>query len=223
MEANPWVILDQPISDLPLVPCIWYFTQFSQYLIKTLISSDNKVNAMQPSFVSQIGFHIWKTDIGMQKIDNSRLKNFGMVYIFFSVNDKNKKSWFLEETLLLIDISINIALEMLFLTLSNIEINFINQDLKWRLYTIAEALSITRQVELIRKKQFENAALDPSDETFVVHVAFLNSSNLGLEIYLFWKVQIASLKATEITTSIFSKYTDFADFFSKDLVVKLSK
>lgn len=53
---------------------IQYLTQFGQYSIKVPINSGSKVNAIQPRFIKKLGLHIYKTDVGTQKIDNSRLE-----------------------------------------------------------------------------------------------------------------------------------------------------
>lgn len=90
------------------------------------------------------------------------------------------------------------------------------------MYTIAKALSI-RQVELVKKIKFATAALDLNNKIFVVHVAFLAKSNLGLEIYLFYRAQITFLKADIATISVSSKYANFVDVFSKNLIAKLIK
>lgn len=78
-----------------------------------------------------------------------------------------------------------------------------------------------RWVEQIWKKEFALIALHPKDETFVVYITFFACFNLGLEIYSFHRAQIAFLKADKVFTSIFSKFFDCADVFSKDLVAKL--
>lgn len=51
-----------------------------------------------------------------------------MIITTFLVNNKNKKSRFLEETFLLIEISMNIAFGIFFLILSNIKIDFNTQE-----------------------------------------------------------------------------------------------
>ena len=65
-----------------------------------------------------------KTKVGTPKIDGSKLYIFDIVIAFFLVEDKEGKLRFFEKTFLLANISMNIALEMLFLILSNIEIDF---------------------------------------------------------------------------------------------------
>lgn len=61
-----------------------------------------------------------------KKIDNSPFKTFGMVIASFIINNKDGKSCFLEEIFLSANISINIAFEIFFLILSNVQTNFIN-------------------------------------------------------------------------------------------------
>lgn len=121
------------------------------------------------------------------------------------------------------DTSIDITFRISFITLSNVKVNFTNQKLNWRLYIIVKTFPIMRQVELVKKKEFVITTLDLNNETFVVYIAFLISFNLGLEIYLFQKAQIAFLKFDEAFTSGFFKYTDFMDIFFKDLAAKLLK
>ena len=66
------------------------------------------------------------------------------------------------------DISIDIALKMSFLTLSNVEIDFVGCYIYRKTYTIAKVLLTTRQVKLIRKKEFVAVVLELEDEAFVV-------------------------------------------------------
>ena len=60
---------------------------------------------------------------------------------------------------------------MLFLTISNADVDFQAQNLQWRSYTSGNILPTTRQVDLIEKKMFAAAVLDSEHETFIVHVA----------------------------------------------------
>lgn len=56
-------------------------------------------------------------------IDGSQLKIFGMMIVFFLVDDKDGKSQFFEKTVLLTDNSMDVAFEMFFLMLSNRQID----------------------------------------------------------------------------------------------------
>ena len=47
------------------------------------------------------------------------------------------------------------------------------------MYTIAKVLPTTRQVKLIRKKEFATVAFDLEDKVFVVYVTSI-SQNLGV-------------------------------------------
>ena len=105
-----------------------------------------------------------------------------------------------------------VVLEMLFLTFSNADIQFVEKKLIWRSYTTKEALPITCWVELIDKKELAKAVLDENVKAFVVHVAFFISKML---IHPTRKAQIALLIAKKITMP--AEYLDFADVFSKEL------
>lgn len=71
------------------------------------------------------------------------------------------------------------------------------------------------------KKEFIVVALDLNDEIFIIHVAFLISFDLDLDIYFFRKAPKAFLKADKAFTSLFSEYANFADVISKNLAAKL--
>ena len=90
------------------------------------------------------------------------------------MKDKLERIWFFQKTFLLADISTEVVLGMLFLTLSNADVQFVEKELTWRTYNTAEALPTTKRVELTDKKEFAKAALDKNFETFVIHVASFN-------------------------------------------------
>ena len=114
---------------------------------------------------------------------------------------------------------------MPFFTLSNADIEFGEKKLIWRSYNIAEALPITKWVELIDKKEFTKTALDEKSETFVVHIAALKVSQGSAEITMHHSqtTQIAAWKQDEAPIKVIPKYVDYADVFSFDLAMKLFK
>ena len=76
------------------------------------------------------------------------------------------------------NISLEIVLKMPFLILTGADVDFLGQKLWWRIYTTKKALPTIRRVELVVKKEFAAAVLDPENETFVVHVTSLSSDML---------------------------------------------
>ncbi len=84
---------------------------------------------MYIDFAKKLSLQIRHINIGTQKINSSKLAIFNIIITSFLVDDKDKRSRFFKETFLLINFSINIILEMPFLTLSNVEVNFINWTL----------------------------------------------------------------------------------------------
>ena len=97
-----------------------------------------------------------------------------MVVTAFSVVDKVNRVRFFEETFLVANVSPEVVLGMLFLTVSGADVDFSGRELRWRTYTTKEALPTTKRVELVGKKEFAAAILDPEHETYVVHVASLD-------------------------------------------------
>ena len=99
---------------------------------------------MTPVYAAKLGLKVRKTDIGAQKIDSSNLITFGMVLADFQVEDKLRRARFFQKTFLLTNISAELVLSMLFLILSNANIQFIEKELTWRSYTTAKALPTTK-------------------------------------------------------------------------------
>ena len=144
-------------------------------LILAFLDLGSKVNAMHPAFVEKLGLVVQTTNVGVQKIDGTTLETYGMVVAAFSVIDQADKIKFFEEIFLVINVSPNMVLEMYFFILSGADVNFLKRELWWRLYTIEEAFPTTKRVELVRKKEFADATLDPGHEIFMVYVASLES------------------------------------------------
>ena len=86
-----------------------------------------------------------------------------------------------------------VVVGMPFLTFSNANIQFTAKELTWRSYIAAEALSTTKRVELIKKREFAKAALDEESETFVVHGAALEAPLVGMAIHFLGEAQILAL------------------------------
>ena len=79
---------------LKKVSCIYYLIQFQkgQKQVRALFDSNSKVNAMNPTFAQKLGFHIWKTNVGIQKIDDSILKTLEMVIADLKIEDEISRS-----------------------------------------------------------------------------------------------------------------------------------
>ena len=110
------------------LPCIQYLVIIKNQT-EALLDSGSEVNAMNPTFAFQLGFRIQKTNIGAQKIDGTILETYGMVVSIFSLLDKDGWKTFLEEGFLLADVKPNVVFGMLFLTMSNANVDFQAQNL----------------------------------------------------------------------------------------------
>lgn len=145
-----------------------------------------------------------------------------MIITSFQLDDKDRESYFFEETFLLADISMDITFGILSLILGNVKINFNNQELKQRSYTAAKALSTTKQVDIIGKKEFAVAVFDSKDETFIIHIASLTIANTD-KVHLFCKAKIALLKVDGAFKIVLTEYSNFADVISPELIMELPK
>ena len=215
--------------NLARVSCICYPVNFGKKSILAFFDSGSEVNAVHLAFAKELGLSIRPTDVGVQKIDDTTLKTYGMVVIAFLVEDKARQIRFFEKTFLVADVSPEVVLGMPFLTFSGADVDFLGRELRWRTYSTEEALPTTRPVELVGKKEFAAAALDPEYETYVVHVGSVSSdaspsssaSQLELDVHPSRRPQISGLIAEEAPTTVPAEYSDFADVFSPDLASEL--
>ncbi len=168
-------------EELEQVPCIWYSVTFKDQT-EALLDLRSKVNAISQAFAHQLGLKIWKTNVGVQKIDGTTLETYVIVVSTFSVLDKDGRKKIFEESFLLANVKSDIVLRMLFLTMNNIDIDFQVQDLQWRFYTTRDIFPTTRKVELIEKKEFAITAFNPEHKAFIVYAATLNI-DLGDEVH----------------------------------------
>ena len=138
---------------LERVSYICYLVQFKKDKtpLQPLINLGSEINAMYLSFAKQLGLLIRLTDVRAQKIDGTTLETHEIVVAVFSVVDKVNRERFFEESFLVDNVSPDIVLGMLFLTLSNADVDFLRRDLWWRVYTIEKTISTTRCVKLVGK------------------------------------------------------------------------
>lgn len=125
--------------------CIQYLINFPKAQlekIQAIIDSVSKINAMTLVYANWLSLEIRPTNVCTQKIDDLALKIYGMVIAGFLVHNKLGKVQFFKETFILIDTNMEMVLEMLFLSLSNVNVKFTEvKRLIWRTYTIVEAIS----------------------------------------------------------------------------------
>lgn len=135
-----------------------------------------------------------------------------MIIPLFQINDKDKKYHFFEKIFLLVEISIDVTFRVSFLILSNVEINFNNQKLECKFYTVAKVFSTIKKLELVGTKEFVIAALDPEDKIFVIQIISLAIFDMN-KVHLSRMAQIFSLKVNMAPTMIFAEYFNFAGVF----------
>ena len=78
-----------------------------------------------------------------------------------------------------------VVFEMPFLTLSKVKVGFVERELTWKIYTIAETLPMIKKIQIIGSKEFAKAVLDLEQKAFIVHVATLFKI---MKMHLDWKV-----------------------------------
>ena len=102
---------------------IWFSITFKEQT-KALLNSKSEVNATSYALTHQLGLKIGMTNVGAQKIDRTILETYGMIVFIFSMLDKDSRERFFEENFLLANVKLDIVHKMLFLIVTNVDIDF---------------------------------------------------------------------------------------------------
>lgn len=113
-----------------------------------------------------------------------------MVMTKISLEDSQKKIWFFEKTFLLANSSMKVVLGILFLALSNANLQYNIEKLTWTSYTVIEILSTINRIKFINKNNFAKLALNKNSKTIVVCMITLD---IEILIHPFREAQIATL------------------------------
>ena len=98
-------------------------------LVSALFDLSSEVNAIYLAFAEKLGFVVQTTNIGAQKINDTTFETYGMVVVIFSVTDQAIRVKFFEKTFLVTNVSPDVILGMLFLTLSSTDVDFLKKEL----------------------------------------------------------------------------------------------
>lgn len=83
---------------------------------------------------------------------------------------------------------------MLFLIISNVNIEFDIICFTWSFYSVIETLPTAKQVELFDKYKFAKAALDKTSKKFVMYIVALEVLNSTILVYPSQTLLFAALK-----------------------------
>ena len=94
-----------------------------------------------------------------------------MMIANFNLENKIGRPRFIQKPFLVVDTKFEVILGILFFKISIADMSFGKKTLIWKSYTINKALSTTKIVKVIDKKNFVIAVLDVKSEIFVVHIS----------------------------------------------------
>lgn len=116
---------------LKRLPYIHYQVQFKKNMaeVQALIDSKSEVNTIASTYIKILSLQVQKTDVGAQKINKSTLETYDIVIVGFQVQDKFKNTKLFYKTFWVTDISVEVVFKIFFLTLSKIEVNFVEKKL----------------------------------------------------------------------------------------------
>lgn len=95
---------------------------FKKNKVYTLFDLDSEVNAITPAFAFKLALKICHTNVWAQKIHGFIFKMFEIVLASFWMDNKFGQACFFQKSFLLAKISIEVVLNMPFLTFNNANI-----------------------------------------------------------------------------------------------------
>ena len=110
--------------------------------MQVLIDSRSEVNAIHPSFATQLGLPIRPIDMREQKNDDIIQDTHRRVVAIFSMVNKVSRVRFFEKIFLVANVSLNVVFGIFFLTLSGVDVDFSGRELWWKTYITKEAFQI---------------------------------------------------------------------------------
>lgn len=90
------------------------------------------------------------------------------------------------------------------------------KKLIWKSYIVTKTLSRTRQIKIIKKKEFILAVLDSKNKTFILYIISIITL-----VYSNWKALITGLEVETII--VFIKYSNFINVIFTNSTTKLPK
>lgn len=168
------------LLDLIQVPYIQYLFTFWEKFVLTLHNLKSEINTIHLIFAQKLGPRIKPINIRTQKIDGIILDIYKMIVVtFLIINQANRVRFFIE-TFLVVNVSLKIVIRMFFLILNNTNINFLEQELRWKTDNTKKAFSTIKHIKLVEKKKFAAAAFNSKYEIFIIYIVSFTSFDLSV-------------------------------------------
>ena len=103
--------------------------------------------------------------------------------------------------------------------------SFREKILIWKSYITNKALSTTKQVQILNKKDFVKAALDANSETFVIYMAIWEWKEMVIDARKKAQIEahVGVLLFDKAPTKIPAEYSNYSDNFSAKNTVEISE
>lgn len=177
---------------------------------------------MTPVYTTKLGLTTQKISVGALRIDGLLLETYDMGLARFLLQDSLKKVRFFKKTFLLADTNMEVILRMIFLSMSNVDVEFAmkSEKLTWRSYIAIKILSTTNRVKLINKSIFAKAALDENSEIFIVQITTLEIPTT-ISFHPSQVTQVAIFWRDKTPTKISARFADYSNVYFLNLVIEL--
>ena len=160
-------------------------------------------------------------------IGNHPIKNYGVYFVQFEVQDENGVSRFFNDSFLGTDLEWGMTLGLPWMQLSEAKVDWETGKIgPWPL-TIGSILSTTNRIEEIEPEELASAAIDEKEEVFVMFVRVLHDEEKNMDsVHIERRAQIGSALAEikdkpDIKATLPEVLKEFADLADEDKAYEL--
>lgn len=139
----------------------------------------------------------------------------------FLLYDSQRRFQFFEKTLLFVDTIMEVVLRIVFLSLSNANLELDATKLTQKFYITVAALVIATTVKCLNQYQFVESEVDGNSNCFVIYVTVLKTLESVMSTYRLWAPLLASLQQEKALSKVPKKYIEYIDVFSPNLLIQL--
>ena len=173
-----------------------------------------------------ISFDVFSCEIMI--IEHNRIKFYDVYFVQIEISNANEVSRFFNESFLEVDLNWSITLDLSWHQLSKIDVNWIDDKVRFWSLNVKFILFITNRIEKIESKKLTTAIVNDKKKIFVMFVrAYIDEKTIMQKILIERRAQIDSIlmkieKKSNITIIIFECLKKLIEIDNEKKIYELS-
>ena len=161
-------------------------------------------------------------------IKHNRIKFYDVYFVQIEISNANEVSRFFNESFLKVDLNWSITLNLSWHQLSRVDVNWIDDKVRFWSLNVKFILFITNRIEKIESKKLTTAIVNDKKKIFVMFVrAYIDEKTIMQKIHIERRAQIDSIlmkieEKSNITIIIFECLKKFVEINNEKKIYELS-